>query len=214
VIYRGIKRLLDIVVSLGGMIFLSPLLITIGILIFVSMGRPITFRQQRPGLGGRPFRLLKFRTMRPHYSRNEDELESDRITPVGRVLRSTSLDELPELWNVLRGDMSLVGPRPLLMEYLPLYNARQTRRHDVKPGITGWAQINGRNQIGWQKKFELDVWYVENRSLALDLKILAITIGRVLSGAGVSPRDAEIMEKFSGNVAKRSKASRREPDIK
>jgi len=214
VIYRGIKRLLDIVVSLGGMIFLSPLLITIGILIFVSMGRPITFRQQRPGLGGRSFRLLKFRTMRPHYSRNENELESDRITPVGRVLRSTSLDELPELWNVLRGDMSLVGPRPLLMEYLPLYNARQTRRHDVKPGITGWAQINGRNQIGWQKKFELDVWYVENRSLALDLKILAITIGRVLSGAGVSPRDAEIMEKFSGNVAKRSKASRREPDIK
>jgi lipopolysaccharide/colanic/teichoic acid biosynthesis glycosyltransferase len=183
-----------------GLILLTPLMAVISLQIRRQLGKPVLFRQIRPGKRGRPFQLLKFRTMRDESDSRGLLLSDDkRLSDFGRWLRSTSLDELPELWNVLRGDMSLVGPRPLLMEYLPLYSPEQTRRHKVRPGITGWAQINGRNAISWEEKFRLDVWYVDNQSLWLDLKILFLTILRVFQRSGISAEGEATMPKFTGS---------------
>jgi len=193
-----------------GLILLSPILAVVSLIILIFMGRPILFLQIRPGLHGQPFTLVKFRTMRSEVGDGLPKCESERITRLGRVLRSTSLDELPELWNVLRGDMSLVGPRPLLMEYLPLYSDGQGRRHEVKPGITGWAQINGRNEISWQEKFKLDVWYVENRSIYLDLKILLITCYKAFAGGSDFYSKAINPEKFAGNDSESANVGDRE----
>lgn len=190
------KRLLDIKISLLGLIFLSPLLGVIALTVMVSLGSPILYRQQRPGLKGKPFHLLKFRTMRKGEGKDEE-----RLTGLGRFLRKFSLDELPELWNVLTGNMSLVGPRPLLMEYLDRYTPEQARRHEVRPGITGWAQVNGRNAVSWEQKFAYDVWYVDHRSLGLDLRILWLTVWKVLKGEGVSQPGQATMEEFKGSVA-------------
>lgn len=193
------KRLLDIILSLIGLTLLSPILIIVAILIRIYLGSPIFFTQVRPGLNGKPFKMVKFRTMKDAVDKHGEPLpDSERLTRFGKILRSTSLDELPELWNVIKGEMSLVGPRPLLMEYLPLYNAEQAKRHDVKPGLTGWAQINGRNAISWEKKFELDTWYVENRSLWLDIKILALTVKKVLIKEGISADSHVTISKFTG----------------
>ncbi|MDB4916481.1 MAG: Undecaprenyl-phosphate galactose phosphotransferase [Gemmatimonadetes bacterium] len=176
-----------------------PVLALVAVLVAWRIGRPVLFRQQRPGMDGRSFELMKFRTMTDARDRDGVLLPDDvRLTPFGRWLRSTSLDELPELINVLRGDMSLVGPRPLLIEYLPRYSERHRRRHLVRPGITGWAQVNGRNALSWPERFELDVWYVEHRSLWLDLKILAMTIDRVVRRTGISSADAATMTLFRG----------------
>lgn len=193
------KRALDVVVAVVGLVALSPVLLAVALAVRAKLGAPVLFRQWRPGLGGRPFELLKFRTMR-HAADAEGHLLSDaeRLTPLGRVLRATSLDELPELLNVLRGEMSLVGPRPLLMEYLPLYTPEQARRHQVRPGITGWAQVNGRNALGWPERFRLDVWYVDHRSFALDLKILGMTVARVFRREGISHAGHATMERFTG----------------
>lgn len=191
------KRLFDIVVSLLALILLSPLLLAVGLGVALSLGSPILFRQMRPGLNGRPFRLIKFRTM--HELGNGDAAdEGSRLTGFGRLLRSSSLDELPELWNVLKGEMSLVGPRPLLMQYLGRYSRRQARRHDVRPGLTGWAQVNGRNALSWTERLELDVWYVDNRSFALDMKIILATVGHVLRRTGISAEGAATMPEFLG----------------
>lgn len=193
------KRLLDIVGASIGLLGLSPVFAIVGILIFRKMGRPLIFRQTRPGLHGKPFQMIKFRTMRDANDAYGNPLpDSERMTRLGRFLRSSSLDELPELWNVLKGDMSLVGPRPLLMEYLPLYSPEQARRHEVRPGVTGWAQINGRNAISWDQKFALDVWYVDNRSLWLDLKIIWLTIRKVVKREGISAAGEATMSKFEG----------------
>lgn len=173
---------------------LVPLLLLIALLILTSMGRPVLFRQRRPGEAGKVFTILKFRTMR-----TGDTPDAHRLTWLGRLLRSTSLDELPELWNVLKGDMSLVGPRPLLEEYLPLYTPEQARRHEVRPGITGWAQIHGRNALSWEKRFQLDVWYVDHRTFWLDLKILFITAWRVLSRKGINAPGDATMPRFTGS---------------
>ncbi len=183
----AVKVSMDRAFAAGALVLASPPLMLVALAIRITMGRPVFFRQERPGYSGRPFRLLKFRTMTAACS-PEDRLVSDgrRLTPLGRLLRSTSVDELPQLWNVLRGELSLVGPRPLLMHYLPLYSAEQARRHDVLPGITGWAQVNGRNAISWEEKFALDVWYVENWSLLVDLRILARTVWGVLRREGIS----------------------------
>ena len=189
------KRAFDVLVALILVAALSPVMLVVALLIRARLGAPILFRQQRPGLGGRSFLLYKFRTMRE----GEALPDAERLTPLGAALRRASLDELPQLFNVLRGEMSLVGPRPLLMEYLPLYSARQARRHEVLPGITGWAQVNGRNATSWPERFELDVWYVEHRSFGLDLKILWLTLARVFSGADVSQPGQATMEKFRGN---------------
>jgi len=194
------KRLFDAIASLLGLIMLAPLLIVLFVLTRVLIGSPVFFAQQRPGLHGRPFMMYKFRTMTD--ARNAaGELLSDaeRLTRFGSFLRSSSLDELPELFNVMKGDMSLVGPRPLLMEYLPLYSADQAHRHDERPGVTGWAQVNGRNAISWEEKFRLDVWYVDNRSFWLDLKILCLTVSRVFQRQGISQQGQATMEKFSGS---------------
>ena len=172
-------------------------MLAVALLIRLRMGSPVLFRQQRPGADGHPFMLFKFRTMRE----GEALPDAQRLTPLGIALRRASLDELPQLFNVLRGDMSLVGPRPLLMEYLPLYSPRQARRHELRPGITGWAQVHGRNATSWPERFELDVWYVEHRSFGLDLKILWLTLARVFSGADVSQPGQATMEKFRGNDA-------------
>src|SRR5690625_356057 len=194
------KRLLDIVAAGLGLLVLSPLLLFIAWRIRATMGSPVLFKQQRPGLHGKPFTMLKFRTMRDALDHDGNPLpDAKRITKLGRFLRSSSLDELPELWNVLKGEMSLVGPRPLLMEYLPLYNARQARRHEVRPGITGWAQVNGRNAISWEEKFDLDVWYVDNQSIFLDIKILCLTVARVASRQGISHAGEATMSKFTGS---------------
>ena len=194
------KRAFDIVVAALMLVALAPLMLLVALLIRWRMGAPVLFRQERPGLGGRPFILYKFRTMQEATdSRGEPLPDAERLTPLGAAIRRTSLDELPQLCNVLRGDMSLVGPRPLLTEYLPLYSARQARRHDVRPGITGWAQVNGRNATSWPERFELDVWYVEHRSFGLDLKILRLTLAKVLSGADVSQPGRATMERFRGN---------------
>ena len=195
------KRFFDILISSAGLIILSPLILAIAACVVVFMGRPVFFMQSRPGLHGRPFRLVKFRTMTRDAAADGEFLpDSDRMTRFGRFLRSHSLDELPELWNVLRGDMSLVGPRPLLMEYLPLYSPEQARRHAVRPGLTGWAQVKGRNLLSWERKFELDVWYVDNRSFGRDLHILWLTIGTVIRREGISKPGETTMPKFRGTI--------------
>jgi lipopolysaccharide/colanic/teichoic acid biosynthesis glycosyltransferase len=195
-----LKRLLDICVAGLALLLLSPVLVVLAILVRVKLGSPVLFRQTRPGLHGEPFEMMKFRTMTDGRDANGELLPDDqRLVPFGRFLRSSSLDELPELLNVLRGDMSLVGPRPLLMAYLPLYNAHQRRRHEVRPGITGWAQINGRNNVTWQDKFDLDVWYVDHADLWLDLKILLLTAWTVLRRDGVSKDGHATTDYFKGN---------------
>lgn len=194
------KRLFDMIAAGFALLIALPILMGLAALVRINMGAPILFGQTRPGLHGRPFRMLKFRTMRDAYDREGLPLaDADRITRFGRFLRSSSLDELPGLWNVLKGDMSLVGPRPLLMEYLPLYSPEQARRHDVRPGITGWAQVNGRNALSWDEKFALDLWYVDNRSSILDLKILLLTVRKVLVRDGISAAGEATMPKFNGS---------------
>lgn len=197
------KRLLDFLISLIALVLLLPLLGLIALLIRWKLGAPVLFRQTRPGLDGKPFEMIKFRTMRDTMDADGTPLsDAERMTPFGRFIRATSLDELPELWNVLKGDMSLVGPRPLLMEYLPLYSTKQYRRHEVRPGITGWAQINGRNSLSWSEKFKLDVWYVENRSLRLDIKILFLTVKKVIVREGISAEGEATIERFKGSRGK------------
>lgn len=194
-----IKRLFDIVASALGLLMLSPVIAVVGWHIRRKLGSPVLFRQIRPGLNGLPFAMIKFRTMRDAVDGAGNPLpDSERMTPFGGFLRASSLDELPELWNVLKGDMSLVGPRPLLMEYLPLYSPEQYRRHEVRPGVTGWAQINGRNALSWEEKFKLDVWYVDNRSLWLDLKIIFLTVKKVVVRDGISAEGEATMPKFTG----------------
>lgn len=193
------KRLFDLVLTVPALFVFLPLLAVLGLLVRLKLGSPVLFRQQRPGLGGRPFWLLKFRTMINACDADGRPLpDEQRLTRFGRFLRATSLDELPELFNVLKGDMSLVGPRPLLMEYLDRYTPEQRRRHEVKPGITGWAQVNGRNAITWEEKFKLDVWYVDNWSLWLDIKIIARTIWKILKREGISQPGQATMEEFKG----------------
>lgn len=195
-----LKRLFDILVAASALLLLAPLLLTLAWLVRRRIGAPVLFRQLRPGLHGRPFELLKFRSMREALDAHGAPLpDAERLTPFGRFLRATSLDELPELWSVLKGDMSLVGPRPLLMEYLPLYSAEQARRHAVRPGITGWAQVNGRNALSWEEKFRLDVWYVEHRSFRLDLHILLLTLRRVLAREGINAEGEATMPRFTGS---------------
>lgn len=199
-----IKRLFDISVALTALFLLAPLLVLLAALIRLKLGSPVLFRQVRPGLYGAPFQMIKFRTMRDAVDQAGKPLpDAERLSRFGLLLRSTSLDELPELWNVLRGDMSLVGPRPLLMEYLPLYSPEQRRRHEVRPGITGWAQVNGRNAISWEEKFRLDVWYVDNRSFFLDLRILALTIRKVFVREGISGQGEVTMSRFTGSGERR-----------
>ncbi len=194
------KRFIDILGSAAGLIILSPVLLVIYCLIRWQMGAPVFFRQQRPGLDGKPFEMIKFRTMLNQADPQGNLLDDAvRLTRLGKFLRATSLDELPELWNVLKGEMSLVGPRPLLMEYLPLYNEQQARRHEVRPGVTGWAQVNGRNAIGWDQKFELDTWYVDHQSLWLDMKILWMTVWKVFARQGISQEGQATMEPFRGS---------------
>tara|TARA_R110000751_G_scaffold156389_3_gene261839 strand:- start:858 stop:1469 length:612 start_codon:yes stop_codon:yes gene_type:complete len=194
------KRIFDVAVSLVALILLLPVIAVVAWRISRNMGSPVLFRQVRPGLGGEPFEMVKFRTMKDALDAEGNPLpDSERLTSFGQFLRSSSLDELPGLWNVLKGDMSLVGPRPLLMEYLPLYSVTQYRRHEVRPGITGWAQVNGRNTVGWEKKFELDVWYVDNRSLWLDIKILFLTVKKVLVRDGISAEGEATMTRFYGS---------------
>jgi sugar transferase EpsL len=193
------KRALDVVASGLVLTVVSPALVVFALLIRANMGPPILFRQERPGLHGRRFRVLKFRTMRDAHDAHGRPLpDAARLTRFGRLVRATSLDELPQLWNVLRGDMSLVGPRPLLVQYLDRYTPEQARRHDVKPGITGWAQVNGRNAISWEEKFALDVWYVDNQSLWLDLRILALTALKVFRRNGISSNGHATMPEFTG----------------
>lgn len=197
-----LKRSFDIVVSLSALLALSPVLLAIAVMVRARMGSPVLFRQMRPGLHSRPFRLCKFRTMLDAVDRNGKPLpDGDRLTPLGRMLRSTSLDELPQLWNVLTGDLSLVGPRPLLMSYLDRYSSNEARRHEVRPGITGLAQVEGRNALSWDEKFRLDVWYVDHRSFAMDLNILARTALIVLRRSGVNSADAATMPEFMGDGA-------------
>jgi sugar transferase EpsL len=194
------KRLFDITVSALLLILLLPIVILVSVLIGLTMGSPILFRQMRPGLYGEPFEVYKFRTMSEQVDLSGNALpDGARLTNLGRFLRKTSLDEIPQLFNVLNGDMSLVGPRPLLMEYLPLYSPEQAKRHLVRPGITGWAQVHGRNTISWHDKFCLDVWYVENASFIVDMKILCMTLLKVLRRDGINASDADTMKKFTGN---------------
>lgn len=195
------KRIFDVFISAVVLILFSPAFAIVAFKIRRNLGSPIFFRQIRPGRDGKPFEMIKFRTMREVVEGEGDSLADDkaRMTPLGDLLRSTSLDELPELWNVLKGDMSLVGPRPLLMEYLPLYSVEQFRRHDVRPGITGWAQVNGRNSIDWDDKFKLDVWYVDNQSFVLDIKILLLTMKKVFLRDGISTEGYVTSDFFKGN---------------
>jgi lipopolysaccharide/colanic/teichoic acid biosynthesis glycosyltransferase len=194
------KRVMDIMGAIIGFALLAPVLLVVWLMIRREMGSPVLFRQTRPGLNGKSFKMIKFRTMRDANAPDGRPLpDAERLTSLGRFLRSSSLDELPELWNVLKGDMSLVGPRPLLTEYLPLYSPEQARRHDVRPGVTGWAQVNGRNAISWEEKFELDAWYVDNRTLWLDLTIIWLTIRKVLKRDGISAAGEATMPKFTGN---------------
>lgn len=195
-----LKRITDIAIVSLLLVLLFPVMAVVSLLVLTTMGRPVLFSQIRPGLGGKPFRMIKFRTMQEDRDEAGNPLpDSARLTNVGRFLRSTSLDELPELLNVLKGDMSLVGPRPLLMEYLELYTPEQARRHKVVPGITGWAQVNGRNALSWDEKFQLDTWYVDHRSFWLDLRIIGLTLIRVLSRHGISQEGMATMEKFRGS---------------
>lgn len=201
-----LKRLLDVTGAATGLLLLSPVVLTVAYLVRTRLGSPVLFVQVRPGLHGKPFRMYKFRTMTDARDAQGNLLpDSERLTPFGKWLRASSLDELPELINVLKGEMSLVGPRPLLMDYLPLYSAEQARRHDVRPGITGWAQINGRNAISWDQKFALDTWYVEHESVWLDIKILALTVWRVLRREGISAAGEATMPRFEGSARKESK---------
>ncbi len=194
-----VKRLFDCLIASFAFIILSPVLVVVAVLVRQKLGSPILFSQVRPGRNSKPFKMVKFRTMLDANDAQGKPLPDDqRLTKFGSFLRSTSLDELPELWNVINGDMSLVGPRPLLMEYLPLYTPEQAKRHDVRPGVTGWAQINGRNAISWEEKFKLDTWYVENRTLGLDLKIIFLTIKKVLVRDGISADGEATMSKFTG----------------
>ena len=193
------KRIFDLLLVIAAGIIFFPVIIILSLLVYLTIGTPVFFKQQRPGWRAKPFNIYKFRTMSDEKnSRAELLSDLERLTSFGRWLRSTSLDELPSLWNVLKGEMSLVGPRPLLMEYLPLYNSEQARRHEVKPGITGWAQVNGRNAISWEDKFILDVWYVDNQSLWLDIKTLLLTIKKVLFRHGISAAGEATMPKFTG----------------
>ena len=194
------KRLFDLISSFIGLLFLLPVIILIILLVRFKIGSPIFFKQARPGLNGEIFNMYKFRSMTNECDKNGVLLsDKDRLTKFGKFLRSTSLDELPGLWCVLKGDMSLVGPRPLLVEYLPLYSEKQSKRHEVKPGITGWAQVNGRNAISWDEKFDLDVWYVDNQSFWLDIKILWLTVQKVISRDGISAKNQVTMPKFKGS---------------
>ena len=191
--------MMDILLSTVALGVLSLVLVLLTLIIRVLIGYPVFFQQVRPGLEGRPFKMIKFRTMTNQCDASGNLLpDAKRLTAFGRFLRSTSLDELPELWNVLKGDMSLVGPRPLLMEYLPLYSPEQARRHEVRPGITGWAQVNGRNAISWDEKFDLDVWYVDNQSIWLDIKILWLTVKKVITRDGISSNNNATMPAFTG----------------
>jgi lipopolysaccharide/colanic/teichoic acid biosynthesis glycosyltransferase len=195
-----VKRFFDFCVALGALTVLLLPLAVVALLVRVKLGQPVLFRQVRPGLHGQPFMMVKFRTMTDAREANGQWLsDADRLTAFGRFLRSTSLDELPELWNVLRGEMSLVGPRPLLMEYLPLYSAEQLRRHEVRPGITGWAQVHGRNALSWEDRFKLDVWYVDNQSVWLDLRILGMTVRKVLAREGIHAAGEATVSKFTGS---------------
>jgi len=195
-----VKRIFDLIVICFGLLFVLPVMVTIAILVRFKIGSPIVFSQYRPGLNNHIFNMIKFRTMTNECGANGILLpDSARLTKFGKFLRSTSLDELPSLWNVIKGDMSLVGPRPLLVEYLPLYSERQSRRHEVRPGITGWAQVNGRNAISWDKKFELDVWYVDNQSIWLDVKILWLTVKKVIVRDGITAQDDATMPTFRGS---------------
>jgi lipopolysaccharide/colanic/teichoic acid biosynthesis glycosyltransferase len=210
---RGIpvvKRLFDLLLTIPGVILISPLLLVLAVLVRIYLGAPVIFRQRRPGYRGEIFTLYKFRSMRDATDSNGKPLpDSERLTRLGRFLRALSLDELPELWNVLKGELSLVGPRPLLTEYLPLYSAEQARRHDVLPGITGWAQVNGRNTLSWQDKFRLDVWYVDHWSLWLDIRILALTFLKVICREGISAAGTATAPLFTGNAD--SSTSSKEP---
>lgn len=195
-----VKRSMDIIVAATVLALFSPLLLVIALVVFLDVGRPVLFRHIRPGLHGKPFALVKFRTMKDLRDSNGRPLANERrLTRVGRILRASSLDELPELWNVLKGDMSLIGPRPLLVDYLPIYTATQSRRHEVRPGMTGWAQVNGRNMVSWEERFEMDVWYVDNRTLWLDIQILAMTIGKVLSREGISVPGKATIDRFKAS---------------
>lgn len=193
------KRLLDIIIASIALILLSPLYAIVAYKVKKNLGSPVLFRQVRPGLYGKPFEMIKFRTMKDAVDEQGNPLpDSERLTPFGQMLRSTSLDEMPELWNVIKGDMSIVGPRPLLMEYLPLYSPEQAKRHNVRPGMTGHAQVNGRNAIGWEEKFKLDTWYVENQSIWLDFKIMFKTVHKVLAKDDISAKGEATMTKFTG----------------
>lgn len=194
-----LKRLLDIIIASIALILLSPLYAFVAYKVKKNLGSPVLFRQVRPGLHGKPFEMIKFRTMKDAVDEQGNPLpDSERLTPFGQMLRSTSLDEMPELWNVIKGDMSIVGPRPLLMEYLPLYSPEQAKRHDVRPGMTGHAQVNGRNAISWEEKFKLDTWYVENQSIWLDFKIMFKTVHKVLAKDDISAEGEATMTKFTG----------------
>ncbi len=194
------KRLFDIIASIVGLVIFSPIMLILYILILSKMGSPVLFRQLRPGKNAKPFEMIKFRSMKNSVDDKGNELpDAERITPFGRFLRSSSLDELPALWNVLKGDMSLVGPRPLLMEYLPLYSPEQARRHEVRPGITGWAQVNGRNALSWEEKFKLDIYYVDNKNFWFDIKIILLTIKKVIVRDGISAEGEATMSKFKGS---------------
>ena len=194
-----LKRLLDIFIASSALVLLSPVYALVAYKVKKNLGSPVLFRQVRPGLYGKPFEMVKFRTMKDALDVEGNPLpDSERLTPFGKMLRATSLDEMPELWNVIKGDMSIVGPRPLLMEYLPLYNREQAKRHNVRPGITGHAQVNGRNAISWEKKFELDTWYVENQSLWLDFKIMLKTVKKVITKDDISAEGEATMIKFTG----------------
>lgn len=202
VLRKMLKRLIDITASGTALVALSPVLAITAYKVKKDLGSPVLFKQTRPGLNGKPFEMIKFRTMKDGTDKDGNLLpDSERLTPFGQKLRSTSLDELPELWNVLKGDMSLVGPRPLLMEYLSLYNSEQARRHNVRPGVTGYAQVNGRNAISWEQKFALDTWYVDNQSLWIDIKILVKTVKQVLIKDGISAEGEATMSKFTGSTS-------------
>jgi lipopolysaccharide/colanic/teichoic acid biosynthesis glycosyltransferase len=195
-----VKRLIDLVGSIAGIMLLGPVLLAAMLAIRIQMGRPVFFSQLRPGLHGKPFRMLKLRTMHNVVGRRGNTTpDSERLTSLGRFLRASSIDELPSLWNIVKGEMSLIGPRPLLIDYLGLYSPEQARRHEVRPGLTGWAQVNGRNTLSWNEKFALDIWYVDNRSLALDLRILWLTVKKVLAREGISAQGEATMPRFEGN---------------
>jgi lipopolysaccharide/colanic/teichoic acid biosynthesis glycosyltransferase len=195
-----LKRTLDVVIASTALVLLSPVYALVAYKVKKNLGSPVLFRQTRPGLYGQPFEMIKFRSMKDALDTAGNPLpDSERLTPFGKMLRATSLDEMPELWNVIKGDMSIVGPRPLLMEYLPLYNSEQAKRHEVRPGITGYAQVNGRNAISWEKKFELDTWYVKNQSLWLDFRIMLKTVKKVLAKDDISAEGDVTMHKFTGS---------------